>query len=115
MGDIYHYDEETGKAFSLSGSVPIDDTQASEDTVYSSAKVETMKVVVASKTSVSSLPTTISDTKITSDHVLLNSVLSNPSAQTGDWTVTTSAGQAVISGTISGSTDITLYLAPQRT
>lgn len=94
---------------------PINDTVASENTVYSSAKVETMKVVVATKASVSSLPTTISDAKITSDHVLLNSVLSNPSAQTGDWTVTTSAGQAVISGTISGTTDITLYLAPQRT
>ena len=42
MPDIYHYDEETGEAFNLFGSVPIDDTQASEETVYSSAKVETM-------------------------------------------------------------------------
>ena len=36
MGDIYH----AGEVYA--GSVPIDDTQASEDTVYSSAKVETM-------------------------------------------------------------------------
>jgi hypothetical protein len=36
MGDIYH----AGEVYA--GSVPIDDTQASEDKVYSSAKVETM-------------------------------------------------------------------------
>lgn len=36
MGDIYH----AGEVYA--GSVPIDDTQASEHTVYSSAKVETM-------------------------------------------------------------------------
>lgn len=36
MGDIYH----AGEVYA--GSVPIDDTQASEDTVYSSAKVESM-------------------------------------------------------------------------
>ena len=36
MGDIYH----AGEVYA--GSVPIDDTQASEETVYSSAKVETM-------------------------------------------------------------------------
>lgn len=36
MGDIYH----AGEVYA--GSVPIDDTQASENTVYSSAKVEAM-------------------------------------------------------------------------
>lgn len=36
MGDIYH----AGEVYA--GSVPIDDTQASESTVYSSAKTETM-------------------------------------------------------------------------
>ena len=36
MGDIYH----AGEVYA--GSVPIDDTQASEDKVYSSEKVETM-------------------------------------------------------------------------
>ena len=40
MGDIYHYDETSGKGIVYAGSVPIDDTQASEDTVYSSAKTE---------------------------------------------------------------------------
>lgn len=74
------------------------------------SKVATLGIVEVSASSVSSLPTTISDASILADHVCVKAVLSNPSAQTGDWTVTTSAGSAVISGTISGTTDITLYL-----
>jgi len=66
--------------------------------------------LTVTSSSFSSLPQTISDSNITSEHVVVNSVLSNPSAQTGDWTVTTSAGSLTISGTISGSTTITLYL-----
>lgn len=73
-----------------------------------------MGAVKVSKSSVSSLPTTISDSKILASHEVVQAVLSNPSAQTGDWTVTTSAGSAVISGSISGTTNITLYLAVTR-
>ena len=65
-------------------------------------------------TSFSSLPQTVSDVKIETDMVCVNSVLSNPSAQTGDWTVTTSAGSVSVSGTISGSTALTLYLMKSR-
>lgn len=70
-------------------------------------------VLVVSKSSVSSLSTSITDASITSRHVVLNAVLSNPSAQTGDWTVSTSNGSASISGTIDGTTDITLVLGYQ--
>lgn len=73
--------------------------------------VSELKVIVITSSSFSSLPQTISNTKIKSNHVVVNSVLSNPSAQTGDWTVTTSDGSLTISGSISGSTTITLYLA----
>lgn len=61
---------------------------------------------------ISSLPQTITDSKITDKHVCTSAILSNPSAQTADWTCTTSDGQAVISGTnaISGTTDITIRL-----
>lgn len=61
---------------------------------------------------VSSLPITITDSKITDKHVCTLAILSSPSAQTADWTCTTSAGQAVISGTnaISGTTDVTIRL-----
>ena len=70
-------------------------------------------VIVVSKSSVSSLSTTITDANITSKHVVVASTLSNPSAQTGDWTVTTSNGSLSIAGSISGTTDITLVLAYQ--
>lgn len=71
-------------------------------------KIPYIGVVEVTQSSVSSLPVTIANTAITANHVVVDSVLSNPSAQTGDWTVTTSAGQAVIAGTISGTTDITI-------
>lgn len=74
---------------------------------------ENMGVIEVSASSVSSLPVTITDQRILARHICVKAVLSNPSAQIADWTVTTSAGSAVISGTsaISGTTDITLYLA----
>lgn len=71
-------------------------------------KIPYIGVVEVTQSSVSSLPITISNSAITANHVVVDSVLSNPSAQTGDWTVTTSAGQAVIAGNISGTTDITI-------
>lgn len=74
---------------------------------------QNMGVIEVSASSVSSLPATITNSRILAKHVCVKAVLSNPSAQTADWTVTTSAGSAVISGTsaINGTTDITLYLA----
>lgn len=72
------------------------------------------KVLVITTSSFSSLPQTITNSAITSNMVVVNSVLSNPSAQTEDWTVTTSNGSLTISGSISGSTTLTLYLLEQR-
>lgn len=72
------------------------------------------RALTITKSSVSSLPQTVSNASITADMVVVESVLSNPSAQTGDWTVTTSAGSLTITGTISGTTDITLYLLESR-
>ena len=57
------------------------------------------------------LPITITDSRITANMEVVHSVLSNPSAQTGDWTVTTSDGSLTVSGSQSGGTNITLYLA----
>ena len=72
------------------------------------------EVLVVDIASFSSLPQTASDANIESDMVCVNSVLSNPIAQTGDWTVTTSAGSVSVSGTINGSTTLTLYLMKSR-
>lgn len=71
------------------------------------AKERTIKVEVAS---FSSLPKTVTDSRIKATDEVTASVLGNPSAQTSDWTVTTSAGSLTISGSISGSTTLTLYL-----
>lgn len=73
-------------------------------------------VVKGTLSNVSSLPKIIYSSYITADMEVLHCVLSNPSAQTGDWTVTTATdatfgGKATISGNISGTTNITLYFA----
>ena len=60
--------------------------------------------------SFSSLPQTITDTRIKEGHKCLYAILSNPAAQTSDWTVNTSDGSLTLSGSISGSTSATLYL-----
>ena len=60
--------------------------------------------------SFSSLPQTITDARIKEGHKCLHSLLSNPAAQTSDWTVNTSDGSLTLSGSISGSTSATLYL-----
>lgn len=59
---------------------------------------------------VSSLPVTVSNAKITADHVVIQATVGTPTAQTGVWTVTTSAGSVTLSGSISGSTSVTLVL-----
>lgn len=61
-------------------------------------------------TDVDYLPQVLSNNKITVDHEPFRLELSNPNAQKGDWTVGTSAGSVEISGSISGTTDITVYL-----
>lgn len=72
------------------------------------------EVLVINCGTVSSLPKTVTDANIEDDMVVLNSEIGTPSAQTGDWTVTTSAGSLTVSGTISGSTTLKLYLMKSR-
>lgn len=60
----------------------------------------------------SSLPATVTDDRIVSEHIVKPSdcLLSNPSAQTSDWTVTTQDGSVTVAGSISGSTTATIWL-----
>lgn len=90
------------------------DLSGSTVTFTSLASVVGSEVVVLEVPSFSTLPQTVSDRRITGDMVVVNSVLSNPSAQTGDWEVTTSNGSLTITGTMSGSTGLTLYLQRSR-
>lgn len=90
------------------------DLSGSTVTFTSLASVVGSGVVALEVPSFSTLPQTVSDRRITDDMVVVNSVLSNPSAQTGDWEVTTSNGSLTITGTMSGSTGLTLYLQRSR-
>lgn len=76
--------------------------------------VEDNMPVPVSKTNVSSLPTTISDSRITADMSVIDAYLSQPAAQGSEWTFTTSAGQVTIAGTLVVSTDIKLILQKTR-
>lgn len=68
------------------------------------------RIVTINCGTISSLPATISNTNILAKHVPLQWWFGNPTAQIGAWTVTTSAGNLTISGTISGTTTLTLAL-----
>lgn len=72
--------------------------------------MDVVEMLVGSVSTVSALPVTITNADIRSTMYAVKAELSNPSAQTSNWTVTTSDGSAVISGSINGTTDITLYL-----
>ena len=78
------------------------------------SKVGVMPTLVIEVASFSSLPQTVTDERITADMVVVNSTLGTPSAQTGDWAVTTANGSATITGSISGATTLTLYLMKSR-
>lgn len=73
-----------------------------------------LETLIVSISSVSSLPVTVNNSDIESDMVVINSELSDPSAQISDWTVTTASGSLTVSGTISGTTNIKLYLTKSR-
>lgn len=65
------------------------------------------------KTSVSSLPTTITDARISENDLPFGLNLQYPEAQTGYWTVTTSNGSLQITGTIGKTTNVTVFLCKQ--
>ena len=76
--------------------------------------IDNLGTLVVEVGTLSSLPQTITNDEIHASHVAVNSILGTPSAQTSDWTVTTSEGSLTIAGSISGSTTLTLYLNMSR-
>jgi len=75
----------------------------------------TEQVITVNIASFNSLPQTVSDAAITADHVAVTCEPGTPTAQIGDWTVTTAAGSVTVSGTISGSTTLKLVLVRNGT
>lgn len=103
---------ENGWQNSQSGGTPITAealNHMEEGVAEVSAAVE-HSVIVLELSAFSSLPRTVNDSRITESHVLFHAELGTPSAQTGDWTVTTADGSVTISGGISGSTTLKLVL-----
>jgi hypothetical protein len=84
-----------------------------ETTELNTAAVK-LETLIVSISSVSSLPVTANNSDIESDMVVINSELSDPSAQISNWTVTTASGSLTVSGSISGTTNIKLYLTKSR-
>lgn len=76
----------------------------SDVVTHSELKGPTIRVTTPSFSSVGSF----SVTGLTADHVIAEAVLTNPAAQTSDWTITTSSGAFTITGGISGSTIMTI-------
>lgn len=62
------------------------------------------------QTKTSSIPASFAR-HIDASYEVVRCFLSNPSAQLGNWTVTTGDNSVTISGNISGTTDVILYLA----
>ena len=67
-------------------------------------------ILTISVGSFSSMPKTISNASITSDHVLVGVVFGNPLAVVSDVGWTTSNGQIVLTGTMIGSTTAQIVL-----
>lgn len=71
------------------------------------------RVIVVSGT-ISTLPATLFHADLTADHVVLSASINPVHAQKSNWTVTTSAGSAQITGTLEGTANVTLVLGKQK-
>ena len=113
MSAIYFKGQKyTGPTLNLgSGSLATDDKTIVGGINEINSLYKMLQIDVAS---FSSLPQTITDSRITSDHVVIDSVFSNQSVMTSDLSWTTSDGSITISGSISGSTTLTLILAVKQ-
>ena len=88
-------------------------TQTDLSSYLTIADADDFKCLVVTASAISTLPYTISDASIKSTHLVVESSFSNSHAQVGEWTATTSTGSLTLSGTIDGTTDVTLYLIEQ--
>jgi hypothetical protein len=82
-----------------------------DGTYFEVVSIERAEPITLDCGTISSLPTTKTSQWINRHMVCLKAELGDPSAQTGDWTVTTSDGSLTISGDINGSTSLSLVLA----
>ena len=111
------YDDLTNKP--TIPTVPTNVSAFTNDSGYQTASqvataVEDAIPIIIEFPTFSSLPQTVTDSRITADMVRGSWYYTNPSAITSDVTVNTSAGSVTISGSMSGSTALTLELHKAR-
>lgn len=85
-----------------------------DGTYYHLIAIDRVRPIWMNLGTVSSLPITKNDSNVKTDMKCVKAVLGTPSAQTGDWTVTTSDGSVTVSGSISGSTTLEIMLESVR-
>ena len=103
---------EWNKKFTLTATTEIELSTTTTATSDAIAKLETLIIDCGT---VSALPKTVTNSAIETNMVCLKAELGTPSAQLTDWTVNTNtAGQLVVSGTLSGSTTLKLYMMKSR-
>ena len=86
-------------------------TQIATTAFVQGAVSDIKPIVKVSCGTFSTLPITVNSSSITSDMELIRAELGSPNVQDGDWTVTTANGSVTVSGTLTGSTTLTLYLS----
>jgi hypothetical protein len=78
------------------------------------ANISAARAVMVDMGTVTSLPLTMAATGVTEKMVCVKADLGTPSAQTGDWTVTTAADSVTISGTVASSGTTVKLLLVER-
>lgn len=83
------------------------DINSNMDAIDSAVGAECVFITI---TGLSALPHTVSNSKITADHRVIDYTVSNEAAMLSNWGYTTASGSITITGTISASTDVYLHL-----
>lgn len=100
----------------VKGDIPQNVSDLTNDAGYQTATqvasaVTEAKVLPLTFSSFSTLPQTLTDSRITSTMVMVGWYVANDSAKTSEWTVTPADGSVTVSGSISGSTTLMIILA----
>jgi hypothetical protein len=111
-GAEVNYSNSTSGLSATTVQAALDEIDGNVDTL--AAKVTMTNVYKVTTPSFSSLPQTFTVNGITANHELVQdgfALLSTPSAQGNDWTITTGTNTVTISGTFSGSTATTVTMS----
>lgn len=90
-------------------------TLSASQQMQARTNISAVKAVTVDMGTITALPVTMTATGVTAKMVCVYSNLGTPSAQTGDWTVTTDTNSVTLSGSIAsgGSTTVKLVLIEQ--